>query len=87
MKQQWHGMTNISSAPFARVAEAVRLASEKSGLRMKAENYPLPKDYSDPEQDLYVPDPRMCSIWSGESRDVDHGPFWREYERLMATHP
>lgn len=63
----------------------VTTASEKSGMRVEYRDHPKPVEFCDFDFDNgYNPDAFVGvygSIFSYEG-DVDHGPFWREYDKL-----
>lgn len=75
-------LTNISADSFERLDSIVRKASFASGLIVTAHQGPIPKDFTDPEDNYYLPDPTDFSIWTEEAPNTDLGPFWLEFDRL-----
>jgi hypothetical protein len=71
-------LTNIRLEDKERCEHAAR----ESGMRVEFRNHPMPKDYSDPDDEYYHPDSMVGgygSIYTHEGF-VDHSKFWRAWD-------
>lgn len=61
-----------------------KYAAEKSGLKVEFRKHPMPKDFSDPDQELYVPEALIGvygSIYTNEDCNTDHSLFWDMWDK------
>ena len=80
-------VTNFSTTPSDLTreveAELFTQAAKISGQNVEVRKHPIPKDFSNPEDNGYDPSSvRDCwSLWfSGETYDLSK--FWRAYDKL-----
>jgi len=74
-----HYLTNI----VLNDEDRCKYASEKSGLDVVFLPHPMPKDYSDPDDDHYHPDTLFGvygSVYTNEHSDMDHSEFWKYWD-------
>jgi hypothetical protein len=60
-------------------------ASKASGMNVEFRNHPMPKDYSDPDDEFYHPESMAGvygSVYTNEGF-VDHSKFWRCWDEYQ----
>jgi hypothetical protein len=62
-----------------------KYAAEKSGMNVEFRDHPIPKDYSDPDDEFYRPqelEGAYGSVYTNEGF-VDHSKFWRAWDEYI----
>lgn len=66
--------------------ERCEYAAKESGMDVEFRNYPMPRDFTDPDDERYTPETLMGTYGSVFTNEgcVDHGPFWRAWEEYKS---